>query len=125
MSICIYKDAELTSPLSTGDGSNADTITVDGDTGGLFDHMLYLANKRSVLAASVDAQATQISVGSAIFSDGEFLMADSEVMRISGGGGTTTLTVQRGANGTTAAPHADAAPIHTACNRLISSICHV
>jgi hypothetical protein len=42
---------------------------------------------------------------------GDVLLVDTEALYVSAGGGTNTLTVQRGVNGTTAAIHSDNAPI--------------
>ncbi len=50
------------------------------------------------------------STGTAI-QNGDTIQIDSEMMAVTGGGGTKNLTVVRAVNGTTAASHADAASI--------------
>lgn len=67
-------------------------------------------NTASTLAASIDDSQTSFSVASAVFPSGQFrIIIDSEIMIASASG--TTLTVERGAEGTTAAAHSSAAPV--------------
>jgi hypothetical protein len=61
----------------------------------------------TTLASAVNASQTTIGVASAAgFPSSQFqLRIDDEVMTVTGGFGTTTWTVSRGSNGTTAASH--------------------
>jgi FtsP/CotA-like multicopper oxidase with cupredoxin domain len=62
----------------------------------------------TTLAAAVTATATTITVasGTGITANDALLVVESEQMTVTAGFGTTTLTVTRGVNGTTAAAHA-------------------
>ena len=56
--------------------------------------------------------ATTVTVSAPLLIDtGDVLLVDAEAIYVAGGGGTNTLTVQRGVNGTTAATHSDNAAV--------------
>jgi hypothetical protein len=57
------------------------------------------------LAANITAAQTTITATAAVPQTGDVIQIDSEMMLVTAGGGTTTLTVQRAVNGTTAATH--------------------
>lgn len=76
----------------------------------------------STLAAGINASTTTVTLAAALkFSGGsvDYLEVDSELMRVTAGGSTTTLTVERGAAGTTAASHSNGATATRA------EICHI
>ena len=105
MAIHLYEDRALTQPLSEGDGSNPDEDTYNGTAGQAKDKELFLANEQTTLAAAVTVGATSLGLSRARFADGEVLLIDDEQLKISSGGGTTTVAVERGVSGTTAAAH--------------------
>ena len=60
----------------------------------------------TMLSANINNTVTTITVGSgANIINGDTLLVDAEQMQVTAGGGTTSLTVTRGANGSTAASH--------------------
>lgn len=79
------------------------------------DKRLVVLHKASTLGAAISSTtATSITIASAtaLPGSGEYwLMIDSEIMRVTGGQGTTTLTVRRGEKETTAATHNDGSTI--------------
>lgn len=65
---------------------------------------------QTTLSAGVNSNTTTIPITAALNFDGsnhDYLKVDSEIMRVTAG--TTSLTVERGALGTTAASHSSAA----------------
>jgi hypothetical protein len=114
MSIHLYKDAELTQQVSEGSLSNPDWDTYNGTDGQSKDRELYLANEQSTLAADITSTQTELALGAARFADGDTIIIDTEQMVVTAGGGTTTLTVQRGQNGSAEAAHASGAPVYSA-----------
>ena len=62
-------------------------------------------NGFSTLAVTIGATETSITVNGAYFANSQVIQLDAEQMLVTAGGGTTTLTVTRGYNGTTAASH--------------------
>lgn len=67
-------------------------------------------NPNTRLTANVNSSATTMSVSTNTFPASGTLIVDSEQMTYTGGG-TTTFTVTRGANSTTAAGHNSTAPV--------------
>ena len=116
MAIRLYKDAELTLPLSDGGWSNPDLDAFDGTHGESHDRELYLANEHAVLADSIDAETLTLFLETAYFGNDEVVIVDAEQMKIVAGGGTTELTVQRGYAGTLAAPHELGATVYSGYN---------
>jgi hypothetical protein len=64
----------------------------------------YSPTKQKLAAAMTAAQTTITNTGTAV-QTGDYIQVESEAMLVTAGGGTTTLTVQRALNGTTAAAH--------------------
>ena len=63
-------------------------------------------NSSAVLAASLTSSATSLTLSVAsTFVNNQIILIDSEQIQITAGGGTTSLTVTRAMNGTTAASH--------------------
>jgi hypothetical protein len=56
-------------------------------------------------AAAINNAQTSITVNTTAVQTGDYILIDSERMLVTGGGGTTSLTVQRAQLGTTAAAH--------------------
>ena len=80
---------------------------------GLFDTSV-AAPQTTLNGAIGSTGATSITVTSASGFPGSgtyYIQIDSEVMAVTGGQGTTTWTVTRGARGSTAATHANSAPV--------------
>ncbi len=116
MSIHIYKDETLTQQVSEGDMTSPDTDLFDGTAGESRDRELFVANEQTALAQAVDAVTSEIPLALSRFADDDVIIIDSEEMRVLSGGGTTTLTVQRGIYGTAPDTHAQDAPVYSAVN---------
>jgi hypothetical protein len=91
------------------------TITAAGSRAitefGLFDTAT-AAPQTTLNGAIASTGATSITVTSGTgLSNNGYIQVDSEVMQITAGGGTTTLTVTRGARGSTAATHSSGAAV--------------
>ena len=87
------------------------TIQLDtGNTGGLLD----VAPSTTTLAAAVTTTAqTAITLTSGTLAvNGAYIRIGTESMLVASGGGTASLVVERGANGTTAATYAIAATVN-------------
>ena len=73
-----------------------------------------LGTPTTLSAAITTAGQTSISVTSgANIANGQDIMIDTEVINVTAGAGTTTLTVARGYNGTTAATHTNGTQVKT------------
>ena len=105
MAIHLYEDAALTQQISEGDLSNPDDDTYNGTDGETKDKELFLANEQTTLAAPLASGETSLQLNEPRFADGEVIVIGTEQMRVLIGGGTTTLGVERGYGGTTAAAH--------------------
>lgn len=117
MAIHLYKDPSLTDQVSEGGSlSNPDSDSYNGTTGETKDKQLYVANEQTTVAVGVDASVTTLTVADARFQNNEAIIIEGEQMLITAGGGSTTLTVQRGYNGTTAASHNPGLPVYSAYN---------
>jgi hypothetical protein len=67
-------------------------------------------------AAITSTTATSISVASGTgITNGDYIKIDSEIMGVSAGGGTASLTVTRGQLSTTAATHSSGAAVNDTC----------
>lgn len=114
MALHIFGDANLANQFSEGDMSNPDFVLVEGETGSSYsEKQLFLANEQTTLVAGVNELATELSMTVARFTDGECIVVDNEQMLVVSGGGTNTLTVQRGYNETAAAVHEAGARIYS------------
>ncbi len=113
MAIHLYEDAALTQQISEGDLSNPDDDTYNGTDGETKDKELFLANEQTTLAAPLASGETSLQLNEPRFADGEVIVIGTEQMRVLSGGGTTTLGVERGYGGTTAAAHDAGAAIYS------------
>ncbi len=114
MGIRIYQDAALTEPLSSGDGTRPDSDAYDGTHGESRDRQLYLANEHASLAGALGSSGTTLLLATPAFTNGDIIIVNAEQMKVITGGGTTTLTVERGYAGTTPAAHSVAAVMWSA-----------
>ncbi len=113
MAIHLYEDSALTQQISEGDQTNPDNDTYNGTDGESKDKELFLANEQTTLASALASGATSVSLSAARFANDEVIVIGSEQMKITAGGGTTTLTVTRGYANTTAAAHSSAATVYS------------
>jgi hypothetical protein len=106
----LYKDSALTSMVSTeGEFSNPDEeASLDGTNGETAISPLWVAVEQSALAADLDDSEQTIQLTGARFANTGYpvIVIGAEKMLITSGFGTTSLTVNRGHNGTTPAAHA-------------------
>jgi hypothetical protein len=114
--IHLYKDAALTQRISEGDLSNPDDDIYNGTDGESKDRELFIANEQTTLAAGISAVGTTLQTTDPRFSLNQIIIVDNEQMRVTAGAGTTTLTVTRGVNGTTAASHTASTRVYTAAS---------
>lgn len=114
MGIHLFKDSGLTQQISEGTLTSPDSDTYNGTDGESKDRELFLANEQSALATDITSVQTNITIASARFADGDTIIIDTEQMKITAGGGTTGLTVQRGQNGTAKAAHSNGASVYSA-----------
>lgn len=75
---------------------------------------LRVLHKRSAstLAAGINSSTTTVTLAEALpfqLGSDDYLLIDNEIVRVTAGGATTTLTVERGALDTTAASHSTGA----------------
>ena len=113
MAIHLFEDSALTQQISEGDLTNPDDDTYNGTDGESKDKELFLANEQSALASPLASGETSLQLAEPRFTDGEVIIVDAEQMRILSGGGTTTLGVERGYGGTTAAAHNAGAAVYS------------
>jgi len=114
MAIHLFKDSLLTEQISEGTLANPDSDTYNGTDGQAKDRELFLANEQTALAADITSTQTNLTLASARFTDGDTIIIDTEQMVVTAGGGTTSLTVQRGQNGTAKAAHTSGTPVYSA-----------
>ncbi len=114
--IHLYKDAALTQKISEGDLSAPDDDIYNGTDGESKDKEIFVANEQTSLAAGLTAVTTTVQLTEARFANLDVIIVDNEQMRIQTGGGTTTLTVVRGVNSTTAVTHTVGAKVYSAQN---------
>ena len=114
MAIHLFKDSELTQQISEGTLASPDSDTYNGTDGQAKDRELFLANEQTTLAADLTSNQTAITLAAARFADGDTIVVESEQMVVTAGGGTTSLTVQRGQNGTPKATHTSGTPVYSA-----------
>lgn len=114
MAIHLFKDSLLTEQISEGTLASPDSDTYNGTDGQAKDRELFIANEQTTLAANITSTQTVISLASARFADGDTVIIDTEQMIVTAGGGTTSLTVQRGQNGTTKATHTSGSVVYSA-----------
>ena len=114
MPLHLYKDAALTDRISEGDLSNPDEDIYNGTDGESKDKEIFVANEQTTLAAGLTQIAITVQLAAARFGNFDILIVDNEQMRVTGGAGSTTLTVTRGFNGTVATTHTAGTPIYSA-----------
>lgn len=114
MAIHLYTDSGLTQQISEGTLTSPDSDTYNGTDGQAKDRELFIANEQTTLAANITSTQTSISLASARFADGDTIIIDTEQMIVTAGGGTTSLTVQRGQNGTAKATHTTGSAVYSA-----------
>jgi hypothetical protein len=116
----IYEDSDLTQLISAeGSLSNPDEETdLNGDDGETAVKALWAACIQTELAAPIDDSTQTVTVDASVFkyTDEPVLKCGSELMYITAGFGTTTLTVERGWNNTTPASHSENDRIYMAYN---------
>lgn len=116
MAIHLFKDAELTQQVSEGSMTSPDSDTYNGTDGESKDRELFLANEQTTLASAISAAATAIALSEPRFADGETIIIGGEQMLIVSGGGTASLTVERGYAGTAAGNHSSGTKVYSAYN---------
>ena len=114
MAIHLFKDSLLTEQISEGTLASPDSDTYNGTDGQAKDRELFLANEQSALATNITSTQTSITLASARFVDGDTIIIGTEQMIVTAGGGTTSLTVQRGQNGTAKAAHTSGDAVYSA-----------
>ena len=113
MSIHLHKDTDLTEQISEGTMLNPDSDIYNGTDGETKDKELFVANEQTTLASALDSSATSMQLSEAMFANDEIIIIDSEQMLITSGGGTASLTVERGYAGTTAAAHSSGTKVYS------------
>lgn len=114
----IYKTSSnlATQVTKDGDYTTPDSETsLDGTAGETVYEALWIALDQTTLAAAITSTtATTITLTAARFPDTNYsvIRIGTEKMLITAGHGTTSLTVTRGYNSTTAATHANAAAVY-------------
>ncbi len=116
MALHLYKDGLLTQQISEGDMTNPDSDTYNGTDGESRDREIFIANEQTALSGAVTNSQTNLPLAQPRFVNGEVIVAEDEQMLVTAGGGTTSLTVQRGYNGTAAAAHASGIAVYSAFN---------
>lgn len=110
----IYSDLALTDMFSRGGNfSNPDTSDVSGSYPQNSAKAIYVAPEQGLLSGAIDDSQIQIETSAALFAltNWSQIIINSEVMLITAGHGTTTLTVTRAYAGSSAAAHVDGAAV--------------
>ena len=101
-------------PVSSGDLLNPIQFTINPDVDPDEDKTLYLANERATLNGQINDETDTIVLNeSGRFANGDYIIIGDEVLFILSGGGSTTLTVERGRYNTTPAVHATGAVVYS------------
>lgn len=116
MTLRLYLDEALTQAISQGDMSNPDQDIFNGTDGDSKDRRLFIANERAVLAGPVAAEDTTLTLSAPAFANTSVVVIGEEQMRVVTGGGTTTISVERGYAGTPASGHAAGVIVFSAFN---------
>lgn len=114
MTLHLYLDSALTQPLSEGDGSRPDTDSYNGTDGEARDRQLFVANEQALLAAPLDTLQTRLELTASRFRDGDVIIIGAEQLRVTAGGGTQELTVERGYYQTTPSAYEAGTPVYAA-----------
>jgi hypothetical protein len=100
-------------PLAFASGSAINPLTSSSSSCSPVTEFLDISATTTLSAAITSTGATSISVSSGTkLANSDYIQVDSEVMQISSGGGTTSLTVTRGVLGTSAATHSQGATVN-------------
>ncbi len=93
-----------------------DEASLDGTSGETSLKALWVAVEQTTIAEDLDNSETEITITSARFADTDYpvVIVNNEKMLVTGGFGTTTLTVTRAHNGTAAATHTNGDEIQLA-----------
>lgn len=123
MSVHLYLNPELTERISEGDMTNPDADTFDGGLGESKDRQIFIANEQATLASAVTEDATELSISAPMSHDGDYIIIESEIVKVISGGGTTALTVERGVCATTRSAHPESTMLYSAvrCTDLVVS----
>lgn len=113
MAIHLYIDTDLTNQISEGTMVNPDSDIYNGSDGESKDRELFVANEQTTLAAAMNSSQTDVQLADPRFVNDEAIIIGSEQMRILSGGGTTTLTVERGYGGTTPTSHSSGTKVYS------------
>lgn len=113
MAIHLYIDTELTDQISEGTMANPDSDIYNGSDGESKDRELFVANEQTTLAAAINSSQTDVQLSDPRFVNDEAIIIGSEQMRILNGGGTATLTVERGYGGTTPTGHSSGTKVYS------------
>lgn len=117
----VTADTIQTGPSYRKSTTNGNTVTItlptDFPGGTVAVCWLGCTGNRAFLNGAINASTTTVTLNAGLggtyvnFSNGDVVTVDSEQMLITAGGGTTTLTVTRGYNGTSAASHVDVSAV--------------
>lgn len=125
----LWMDAALSDMVSKGGAFDnpLQEADINGDTGETRTGDFRAAIEQADLAATIDDVVTTVTLSQAMFFDSNYpvILCGTEKMLITAGFGTTTLTVTRGHNSTTAAGHTVGAKIYSAYNATEISISSV
>jgi len=114
----LYKDETLESMVSAGgEFSNPDEEeSLDGGAGETATAALWVAVEQTTLAADIDDSTQSLTLAADRFAGTDYpvIVVGSEKMLITAGFGTSSLTVTRGYNNTTAAAHSTGDPVRAA-----------
>lgn len=117
MSLHLFLDSGLTTRVSeNGDMSSPDSDTYNGTDGETKDRQLFIANAQTETTQEIAMGETTLEVTEAVFGNNQFIYVEAEKMRVISGGGTTTLIVERGVDGTSTGYHPSGAPVISAYN---------
>ncbi len=114
-------------PITGGTMGTATLLSVESGTAkpqcSPVSEILSVDASTTLSAAITTTAQTSINVTSGTgFPTNDFIQVDSEIMKITAGGGTTTLTVTRAQNGTTATTHAIGATVNDIHDRMFLSV---
>jgi len=121
---CLYNYAVFTTPSNATaglpvQGGASGTIIDNGSTSAGASQIYFspIANTAATtLSSAMTSTATTASVASGTgFNNGDYIQIDSEMMLVSSGGGTGSLTVTRHQLSTSAAAHASGAAVNDTC----------
>lgn len=107
MSMRVYlTNSVAADPVSENDLSNPIFFQINPDIDPDDEKTLYLANERATLLGDINENVTLVTlVEPHRFSDGDYIIIGTEIMKIISGGGTTNLNVARAQTGSVAVSH--------------------